>query len=491
MKNKVNKFNSILMRVYGSYAALILVFALLLGFVFVRLYTTSTTAYYEDQLTKIAATVAENLRICITDENYDEALDYIETVRELENADIWTISNSSATQPMDSALVSVTLTEKDFDYRTEFSLLLSSAFAGTTKAHTFYSAPHQATAMAVGAPILGLNREVCGAVLISVPMEGLDATIDSAKSMIVLSAAIALVISFAAAMLFAGRITAPVRVMQQVTREMAQGNYKVKSGITRHDELGEMARSIDSLSDKLFENEEERKNLEQMRLDFFANVSHELRTPISVVRGRTESLIDGVITEEDKVRQYYESILRECKSMERLVGDLLTLSKMQNPNFQIEKEPVNLVHVLEDVVKSAAAISAEKSISVAVKRDGDIYMVMGDYDRLRQMFMVIFDNAVKFSPIGSTIHVTIESLDRLHVSIRDEGVGISQEELPYIFDKFYRSKLRQNAKGTGLGLAIAKYIAIKHDGQIEVKSEPGKGTEFIFTFTEVHEEDFT
>lgn len=477
------------MRVYGSFAALILVFALLLGFVFIRLYTNSTTAYYEEQLTKVASNVSENLRNWILEEDYEEALSYIEIVRELENADIWTIANAAAAHPMDSDLVSVTLTERDFDYKTEFSQLLTSAFAGESRAHTFYSEPHEATAMAVGMPIMGLNKEICGAVLISVPMKELDATIDSAKSMIGLSAAIALVISFAPAMVFAGRITAPVRVMREMTREMTEGNYKVKTGIRRHDELGEMARSIDMLSDKLLENEEERKNLEQMRLDFFANVSHELRTPISVVRGRTESLIDGVITEEDKIRQYYESILRECKGMERLVGDLLTLSKMQNPNFQIEKEPVNLVHVIDDVVKSAATISAEKSISVAFKRAGDVYMVMGDYDRLRQMFLVIFDNAVKFSPVGSTIHVTIESLDKLRVSIRDEGIGISAEELPQIFDKFYRSKLRQNAKGTGLGLAIAKYIALKHEGEISVKSEVGKGTEFIFTFTEVHEGD--
>jgi len=116
-------------------------------------------------------------------------------------------------------------------------------------------------------------------------------------------------------------------------------------------------------------------------------------------------------------------------------------------------------------------------------------MIIGDYDRLRQMFMVIFDNAIKFSPVGSTIHVTIRKGDMLAVSIRDEGIGISDEELPNIFDKFYKSKLRQNAKGTGLGLAIAKYICLKHDGKIEVRSKVGEGTEFIFYFREVHEEE--
>ncbi|MCR5330343.1 MAG: ATP-binding protein, partial [Lachnospiraceae bacterium] len=120
-----------------------------------------------------------------------------------------------------------------------------------------------------------------------------------------------------------------------------------------------------------------------------------------------------------------------------------------------------------------------------------IYMIMGDYDRLNQMFMVIFDNAVKFSHEGSQIYVTISSEEdrKVRVSIKDEGVGISEEELPYIFEKFYKSKLRMNATGTGLGLSIAKYIALKHGGTISVRSEQGKGTEFIFVFDEVFEEE--
>ena len=106
------------------------------------------------------------------------------------------------------------------------------------------------------------------------------------------------------------------------------------------------------------------------------------------------------------------------------------------------------------------------------------------------MFIVILDNAIKFSEPGKTIHLDLRSVKRKIVcSIRDEGIGISAEELPSIFDKFYKSKLRQNAKGTGLGLPIAKQIALKHGGTIDVKSTPGKGTEFIFTFDEIYEED--
>ncbi|MBO7632902.1 MAG: HAMP domain-containing protein, partial [Lachnospiraceae bacterium] len=367
------------------------------------------------------------------------------------------------------------------------------AFEGSEDIDTFYSEIHKSTAMVAAVPILGEGREVCGAILIVQSLKEMDETIKSSISMILFSSLLALVLSALIATWMAKLITDPIKNMQVMAREMTEGNYECKTGIDRKDEIGDMARSIDKLSDRLKENEVERRNLEQMRLDFFANVSHELRTPIAVVRATTECLADGVVTEQSQVIDYHERILRECKSMERLVADLLILSKMQNPNFRIEKEPVNLVHIFDELVRSAAAISQEKNIAIVMNRDKDVYMMMGDYDRLRQMFMVIFDNAIKFSGENSKIYVTLKSGEDgspMTVSIRDEGIGISKEELPFIFDKFYKSKLRMNAKGTGLGLAIAKNIALKHDGEIKVESEPGKGTEFIFSFHEISEEEY-
>uniref|UniRef100_UPI00286F02F4 sensor histidine kinase n=1 Tax=Anaerosporobacter sp. TaxID=1872529 RepID=UPI00286F02F4 len=262
----------------------------------------------------------------------------------------------------------------------------------------------------------------------------------------------------------------------------AEGDYSLKINSNQQDELGDLARIFDILSERLAQSEEERKNLEQMRMDFFANVSHELRTPITVIRAYTEMLIDGIVTDPGKIASNYDRMLTECKGMERLVGDLLLLSKMQNPDFAVEKEPINLIQIFDDIVRNATAICLKKNITLNIRKDSESVMMLGDYDRLRQMFMVIFDNAVKFSKENSTIYIKIVCMDTIRISIKDEGVGISKEELPYIFEKFYKSKLRQNATGSGLGLAIARQIAVKHNGEIEVASELGKGTEFIFTF---------
>lgn len=231
----------------------------------------------------------------------------------------------------------------------------------------------------------------------------------------------------------------------------------------------------------------ERKNQEQLRMDFFANVSHELRTPITVMRGYAETLNDGIVSEENMVKDIYQKMLTECRGMERLVGDLFILSKMQNPDFRIEKEPVSIRQIFGDVIRSAKEIGKEKNIKIILNLmvdEENPCMILGDYERLRQMFMIIIDNAVKFSSQDGEIIVCIGKDDRINVSIEDFGVGISKEALPYIFEKFYKSKLKQNQKGTGLGLMIAKQIAMRHGSDIKVQSEPGKGTKFSFSFEE-------
>jgi signal transduction histidine kinase len=341
-------------------------------------------------------------------------------------------------------------------------------------------------------PIYGINHEVAGAVLLIRQVDEQKKIIESSLKLIVISIIVALAISFIIIIVFATELSLPISRMRKTALELAAANYHSKTGIKRNDELGDLAKTVDILSEKLLENDIQRKNLDQMRLDFFANVSHELRTPIAVLRAYTETLIDGVVKDREKVSQYYDRMLAECKSMERLVGDLLLLSKMQNPDFGIEKEPVDLVQVFDNILRSAAAIAEKKNIAIEIMKDQPNYIIIGDYERLRQMFMIILDNAIKFSEENKTVHINLVKEDKIKVSIKDEGIGISQADIGNIFEKFYKSNLKQNASGTGLGLAIARQIAIKHEGTIEVSSTLGVGSEFIFTFQpfEINEQDF-
>lgn len=484
------KRRTLFISTYLGIAALILLFAVSLGIIYMRLYEKTTMDSYREQIKTKAEVVSKRCSNYFLDNKSAAWQDYLIMLGEIEQTEVWVVANPSAARPLTTAFAVdvetfMRLSSAESGYRD----IINNVFHNIPTTRTRFSPVHEMNVVTVGMPVSGANGEVVGGIIMNVEVENEKAVVKNSWQLILLSSVIALVIAFVIALPYVKSLSDPILKIRKTALELAAGNYEVETKIKRKDEIGELALTMDYLSEKLQQNEIERKNLDQMRLDFFANVSHELRTPITVIRAYAESLVDGVVEEPGRVQRYYERMLNECKGMERLVGDLLLLSKMQNPDFTIEKEPVNLVQIFEDLKRSVLTLGNEKGIAVDLYKELPVIMMLGDYDRLRQMFLVVLDNAVKFSPEDSTVYIRITIEEHIIVSIRDEGVGISSEEKEYIFEKFYTSKLRQNAKGSGLGLAIAKQIALRHGGSIEVKSEVGKGTEIIFTFPEADEFD--
>ncbi len=485
--NKVHIYNRLFFKLYGNYAMMLIVTAALIGFIFMWQFQDMTRKNIVSELKKQAVIVSRKTTDYIkdNDENiYQKYLEYISSLRDVNNWDIWTYSNPDATTPMKDDMLTGDRYEDilNMPEYAQYIPIIKNAFKGITDSEESYDKIYEVNTITVGCPIKGKNGEVVGAILVKQPYFEKPEIVSNSLSLIVISIIISLGISFVIVIIFATELSMPISRMRITALELAAGNYQSKTGIKRNDEIGDLAKTVDVLSEKLLENDTERKKLDQMRLDFFANVSHELRTPITVIRAYTEALSDGVVQDSEKVDQYYNRMLSECKSMERLVGDLLTLSKMQNPDFAIEKEPVNIQQVFDDIMRSAGTIAQKKNIAIEVIKDSPCSMILGDYDRIRQMFMVILDNAIKFSEQNKMVHINLSKTDKIKVSIRDEGVGIEASDISNIFEKFYKSNLRQNESGTGLGLAIAKQIALKHDGTIEVNSTPGIGSEFVFTF---------
>lgn len=480
-KKKVSTTNRLFFKVYINYAIILAMFAILLGIIYMKLYESNIMDNYEIKLRKQATSISRKLSTTIINDEEESYLEYLQILSELdtENTDIWTISNPSANRPMSSNLENNDITDDELP--DDFVKATNIAFSNQINFQKGYYEEFGGMSLIIGFPV-NVNGEVVGAVLLISQVVYQNNIIMDSMKLIVTSTLLALFISIIIATFFARGISTPISNMRKIATALTDGHYDSKTGINRKDEIGDLAKSIDKLADELKDNETERLNREQVRVDFFANVSHELRTPLTVIRAYTESLVDGVVVDEEKVNQYYSRILSECKGMERLVGDLLVLSKMQNPDFEIEKEPVNLTQVFDDLARNMQAICCEKNISLSFQKDNDAYMMMGDYDRLRQMFLIILDNAIKFSNENSFVHILLSKKDKLKVSIKDEGVGISKEELPIIFDKFYKSKLKQNKQGSGLGLAISKQIALKHEGSVNVYSTLGAGTEFVFEF---------
>lgn len=465
-------------------------FAVITGMIYMDLYEDSVIKNYQSQLKKQVRRIAEEMSQFVIADDREGAFvyqDYIESMENSDTTDVWLIDNPDNPVVLRKEFTNADIV--DIELSPEVKKVIRKAKKGKVSYASGYDRIYEKIMMCVAAPIYGEDDVVVGIVLMNSFVEQRDTLIAAGKKYMMYSIIAGIMIALIFALVFAKIITIPLRGMRQVAHELAKGNYKKRTHVKTKNEIGILANSMDMLAKRLEENELERQNMEQMRLDFFANVSHELRTPITVLQGYSESLADGVITREEKKMQYYERMVQECKRMERLVGDLLILSKVQNPDFIIEKENINIVQIFQDILRNYKGISDKKGIALHFYSSHEITTIQGDYDRLKQLFINIIDNAIKFSDEGGSIWITVLKGERIEVSVRDEGVGITEEELPNIFDKFYKSKLRQNAKGSGLGLVIAKYIVEKHGGEIQVDSQVGKGTEFRFYFESLSTEE--
>lgn len=271
----------------------------------------------------------------------------------------------------------------------------------------------------------------------------------------------------------------PIQKLARTAKELAGGNYQASTDVHDKNELGELAREMDFLAQKLDSARRESIRLEQMQKDYISNISHELRTPVTVIRSSLEAVCDGVVTGE-KAAEYQRQVLAESISLQRLVNDMLELSRLQNKDFPIEKADMDLLMALEDALRAVRVLAAEKSIPITCERQRTDLPFFGDYGRLRQMFVAALDNAIKYSPAGAPILVRAETApDFAEITIQDRGCGIPPENLAHIFDRFYRFRPDQE-KGSGLGLAIMKNIGERHGIQIHIESEPEKGTSVIF-----------
>lgn len=479
-------YQKLLFQLFLYFAFVVCMFAVILSLMYMRLYSENTINSFRISLANKATRISQKVSIYARERDTSGFTAYYEAIgsffNQEEKTDIYIISNPNSSNRLDDDFTNYNSDSLNSEELPEATLkVLEAAFQGKSASNTGYDEIYCRQVVRVAVPIVDVLGNVSGAIMImSVPQD--QQLVDNSIKYIIISSISALIISFIVSLFIARKFTGPISAMRKVALKLSEGDFEAKTNIHRGGEIGELAKTIDVLSVKLKENEEIRNNMEQTRRDFFANVSHELRTPITVIRGYSEMLADGVCTKEEKKMQYYERMRNECQSMERLVGDLLTLSKMQNPDFEIEKEPVNIVQIFQDIIRGIHVVAAKKNILIEIKYNKDCILMLGDYDRLRQMFLIILDNAIKFSNENSHIEISLDEHTKITVSVTDHGIGISPEELPFIFEKFYKSKLRQNAQGSGLGLVIASQIAKKHNGEIKVESELEKGTTFTFSF---------
>ena len=361
---------------------------------------------------------------------------------------------------------------------------IKKAISGETTTTENFNDYLNENSITVAVPIKN-GQTIEGVVLLHSPVKYMSSALKSGIYTLIFSILVALILASISAVWLSISFTKPLNKIRDTTTELAKGNYEVTTQVKQSDEIGELAKSIDKLALQLDKSSKESERFEKMRQNFIANISHELRTPITVIRGSIEAICDGIISDPGQLKDYNEQILSDSIHLQRLVNDLIDLTKLQNTDFSIDKSTINLFEIINDAVRSMKQISTKKGVKINFSAENaieeDRYLFIGDYQRIRQMIIIVLDNAIKFSNENQKVDILLKKENKKYeLKICDSGRGIDPENIGEIFNRYHKSNTEENKNGMGLGLAIAKEIALRHNIEIFVKSVPNIKTVFIF-----------
>jgi signal transduction histidine kinase len=331
--------------------------------------------------------------------------------------------------------------------------------------------------------------KVTGVVMLHYPLEHVEQFFTRIHRTIFLVIIAVLTLSTALGLVLARALAVPLIKMNRAAGQMAEGNFDIKVDVRSRDEIGLLGSTLNMLSTRLGatlrdledKNDELRRVL-TLQKDFVANVSHELRSPLFLIQGYTEAMADGLANEKEIKEKSLRIMLDETHRLRRLVEDLLTLSKTEKEIADNLKE-VQLEPVLDKVCQKFKQSASQQRVTIVLEGRRPLPRIKGNEDRLEQVLTNLVDNALRYSPPGGKIKIfTGTTSEGLQVSVSDQGPGIPENELPNIWERFYKVDKARSRKGsgTGLGLAIANNIVKSHGGRIWAESKVGKGTIFKF-----------
>lgn len=282
---------------------------------------------------------------------------------------------------------------------------------------------------------------------------------------LIVSAFILLVVALTG-VYFVKSICVPLARIGGTAKKLAKGDFSERIPVTSHDEIGQLSRAFNEMADEL-------ENSEQIKNDFISSVSHELRTPLTAIKGWSETLESGY--DPESFQKGMKVITGETKRLEEMVEDLLDFSRIQSGHFSLQMTTLDVIAELEDALLIYIDKSKKENIRLSYNEPEFMCAVVGDKNRLRQVFINIIDNALKYTEPGGAIEIVAEKNDSaVIVSVSDTGAGIAPEDLPKVKTKFY--KANKTKHGSGIGLAVADEIVTRHGGTLDIESELGKGT---------------
>jgi signal transduction histidine kinase len=283
--------------------------------------------------------------------------------------------------------------------------------------------------------------------------------------------------------LLANNMTRSLQRLQMGAGQLAAGNFSARVELNEIDELSSVADAFNMMADELQHSFIRQKELEKARRDLIAAVSHDLRTPLTSIRAMIEALADGVVTDEATIQRYYANIGAQIASLSSLINDLFELSQLETGEAQLHLEPFNLNDLLSDVVESMQPQAQAKEVSLKGIFYEDLPMVRAEMVKIQRVLYNLVQNALRHTPASGSISLATTVVpEGIQVDVADTGEGIAPEDLPHIFEQFFRGEKSRSREtgGAGLGLAIAKRIIEAHHGRIWVDSQVGQGTRFSF-----------
>jgi len=307
-------------------------------------------------------------------------------------------------------------------------------------------------------------------------------TLTMTRHRILVVTGVALCLGIFGAFVLAQLMGRPIKKLTEGAKAIGQGNLEQKILVKSRDELGDLAGEFNRMAKKL-------KELDQMKDDFVSSVSHELRSPLTSIKGYVDFILRGKAGPlNNKLIEYLTIVKNNTSRLGMFINDILDLAKIEAKRFELGKEALELPSLIEEMVTFFRPQAEESKIQLEAVVPTNLSLVSADPDKIRQVFTNLLSNAFKFTPEGGKVIIEAKNSgwgDFVEIAVKDTGVGIAQEDLQKIFDKFQQIKPSggkvKKVKGTGLGLAIVKGIVEAHGGRIWVESELDKGSNFIFT----------
>ena len=430
----------------------------------------SLKSFYADEILSQVNEDAEYLAECLSRYESDEFMTRASSLAYTKNLSIQVyvtqslcIYNSESLNPTPSSLAS------DSVFREAVLTTLSGKeYTGTT------THPKFATDVAIMGIPYRYSDGSYGALLISVSLAPVGTMVDILQKQLIITTVVLLVLALAISFIISRTLTKPILRIEKATKRIAEGDYSVKLDVTSGDEIGSLAESVNYMTGELSKTDELRK-------DLIANVSHDLRTPLSLIRGYAETLRDVTGDNREKRERQLGIIIDETERLDRIVSDMLDLSKLQSGSISVSPAPFGVCGAFADIISRYDDLSAKSGIET-VSECPEGLAAVGDLARLEQVFYNLINNAFNHTKAGGRITLAAaRNGETVRFSVTDTGSGISKEDLPRIFDRDYTGEAGvRKIVGTGLGLAIVKNILDAHRALYGVDSTVGVGTTFWF-----------